>query len=82
MNDEITPGKATRPGLYVTSDPPSEFAAGSAAHKPALMHDFISWSQRAGLGRRIGIALMVAAVAAGADEVAAAGAGGDVFRIG
>ena len=65
MNDEITPGKATRPGLYVTSDPPSEFAAGSAAHKPALMHDFISWSQRAGLGRRIGIALMVAAVAAG-----------------
>jgi len=65
MNDEITPGKATRPGLYVTSDPASEFAAGSAAHKPALMRDFISWSQRAGLGRRIGIALMVAAVAAG-----------------
>ncbi len=65
MSDEITPKKPESRGLYVTSDSPSEFSGGSVVRKSGLFRGALSWGQRAGVGRRIAIALMICAVAAG-----------------
>lgn len=65
MSDEITPNKTERRGLFVTSDSPTEFAGGSVVRKPGLLRNIVSRGQRAGLGRRVAIVLMVCAVAFG-----------------
>lgn len=65
MSDEITPDKAQRHALYVTSDSASAFPGGSSARKQGALGSTIAWAQRAGVGRRIVIALMICAVAAG-----------------
>jgi len=63
MSDEITPNKTERRGLFVTSESPTEFAGRSVVRKPGLLRNIVSRSQRAGLGRRVAIVLMVCAVA-------------------
>ena len=65
MSDEITPNKSDRRGLYVTSDAPSEFTGGSVVRKPGLLRNIVSRGQRAGVGRRVAIVLMVCAVGFG-----------------
>ena len=65
MSDEITPNKTERRGLFVTLDSPTEFAGGSVVRKHGLLRNIVSRGQRAGLGRRVAIVLMVCAVAFG-----------------
>jgi two-component system nitrogen regulation sensor histidine kinase NtrY len=65
MSDELSPDKEHRRGLYVTSETPSDLPGGSVVRKPGLMRDLLSWGQRAGIGRRVVIGLMICAVASG-----------------
>lgn len=65
MSDEITPDKEATRGVFVTSESPSDYPSGTTIPKTGLLRGAMSWSQRAGVGRRVVIALMVCAVAAG-----------------
>ncbi len=65
MSDEISPQNAYRRGLYVTSDTPAEYPGGGSVRRSGAVHGAIAWGQRAGIARRVAIALMIAAVIAG-----------------
>jgi two-component system nitrogen regulation sensor histidine kinase NtrY len=65
MSDEITPNKTDHRGFFVTSDAPSQYPGGSVLRESRLVRGIVSWSQRAGLGRKTVIALMVGSVASG-----------------
>ena len=81
MSDEITPDKEHRRGVFVTSETPSDYPGGSVVRKGGLFRDLMSWGQRAGIGRRVVIALMVCAVASGLGTFFAL-TGNSTFRLG
>jgi len=64
MSDEISP-QNYQLGLHVTSDKPAEYSGGGAVRRSGTVKDALAWSQRAGIARRVAIALMIAAVLAG-----------------
>jgi len=65
MSDEISPQNAHQRGLHVTSDTPAEYPGGGAVRHSGTVQNALAWGQRAGIARRVAIALMIAAVLAG-----------------
>jgi len=65
MSDEISPQNAYQRGLHVTSDTPAEYPGGGAVRRSGTVQNSLAWGQRAGIARRVAIALMIAAVLAG-----------------
>ena len=60
---ENTPPVGT--SLNISADDPAQFAGGIARREPALLRMFGKWASRGVLGRRLTLALMVAAALAG-----------------
>ena len=64
MEIEKSPPVGT--SLNISADAPAQFAGGLAPRQPTLLRLFGKWASRGVLGRRLTLALMVAAALAGA----------------